>query len=64
MQEFVHCGFGVRSHSDCLFAGFAGCHDPIYSPRNFIEPKTGSLGDGFVANDDAVAATSTRVKAG
>ena len=33
-------------------------------PHDFIESKAGSLGDGIVPNVHAVAATSTRVKAG
>jgi len=60
----AHGGVVVRSHPDCLFAGLAGCHSPLPGPRYFIESKAGSLGDGIVPNDYAVAATSTRVKAG
>jgi len=60
----AHSGFVVGSHLDCLFPGLAGCRDPLRGPRDFIESKAGSLGDGIVPNDDAVAATSTRVKAG
>ena len=47
-----------------FFAGLAGCHNPLRGPRYFIESKAGSLGDGIVPNVYAVAATSTRVKAG
>ena len=61
---FAHRGFVVRSHPDCLFPGLADCHCPLRGPSDFIEPKAGSLGDGIVPNDYAVAATSAQAKAG
>ena len=61
---FAHGGFVVRSHPDCPFAVLAGCHNPLQRPHDPIEPKAGSFGDGVVANDDAVAATSTQIKTG
>jgi hypothetical protein len=60
----AHSGFLVRSHPDCLFAGLAGCLDLLHGPHDFLESKIGGLGDGAVPNDYAVAATSTRTKAG
>ena len=54
----------MRSHPDYLFAGLAGCHYPLHGPHDLIEPKDGSLGDGVVPNDYAVAATSTQIKTG
>ena len=62
-QVFAHGGVVVRSHPDGLFAGLAGCRNPLRGPRDFIESKARSFRDGIGANDYAVAATSTRVKA-
>ena len=61
---FAHGGFVVRSHLDCFFPGLAGCHNPLRDTRAFIESKAGNLGNGIVSNVYAVAATSTRAKAG
>jgi hypothetical protein len=49
---------------DRMLSGLAGCRNPLRGPRDFIESEAGSFGDGIGANDYAVAATSTRVKAG
>ena len=54
----------MRPHPDCLFAGLGGCRNPLRGPHDLIEPKDGSVGDGVIANDDAVAATSTQIKTG
>src|SRR5438128_1316247 len=61
---FAQSQFVIRSHPDCLFAVLAGGHHPLHRPPDSIKPKAGSFSDGIVPHDDALAATSTRLKTG
>ena len=47
-----------------VFSGLADGRNPLRGPRDFIESKAGRFGDGIVANECAVDAVSSRVKAG
>src|SRR5689334_6881211 len=60
----THGGIAVHYHPNCLFANFAGSRNPLRGPRDCIESKAGSFGDRTCPNEHALAATSTRLKAG